>query len=74
MARIAAFSSGRRVFEVACGTGYWTQQVAGAAALWLSHVDRARMAQFLEGVSLASGAGRGCSCSTSATRRSGPCP
>ena len=57
MARIAAFSSGRRVFEVACGTGYWTQQVAGAAALWLSHVDRARMAQFLEGVSLASGAG-----------------
>src|SRR5438093_4209688 len=89
--------TGRRVFEVACGTGYWTVHVArhaarvhavdlneetlaiarsragdpavvtfgradayapalageshrfdaGLAALWLSHVDRARMGEFL---------------------------
>jgi demethylmenaquinone methyltransferase/2-methoxy-6-polyprenyl-1,4-benzoquinol methylase len=92
--RVAAFFAGRRVFEVACGTGYWTQIAAeraravhasdvnddtlalaraksyaapvslerrdayapaaapggfdaGLAALWLSHVDLARMDAFL---------------------------
>jgi demethylmenaquinone methyltransferase/2-methoxy-6-polyprenyl-1,4-benzoquinol methylase len=92
---IAEIFPGRRVLEVACGTGYWTVQLAaiaarvsasdineetltlartrlaghahvtlrladaygppagpetfdaGLAALWLSHVDRARMSEFL---------------------------
>ena len=26
--RVAAFFAGRRVYEVACGTGYWTQYIA----------------------------------------------
>jgi demethylmenaquinone methyltransferase/2-methoxy-6-polyprenyl-1,4-benzoquinol methylase len=94
--RIAAMFGGRRVYEVACGTGYWTAEVArvaarvyatdvneetlalararrwprgnvrferrdayarsttgrefdgGLAGLWLSHVDLARMAEFLD--------------------------
>ncbi len=94
-AMIPAVFAGRTVFEVACGTGYWTQWAAryavrlhptdlneetlaiaksrayeggvvtfaavdayspaaephrldaGLAALWLSHVDRARMDRFL---------------------------
>ena len=94
-ARIPALFAGRRVVEIACGTGYWTQQIArraasvhaidlndetlaiarsraygpasvtfeqrdayaapsgtafdaGLAALWLSHVDLARMDGFLD--------------------------
>ena len=94
--RIADVFAGRRVFEVACGTGYWTAEVArvaagvhatdvneetlqiararawprgnvtfaradayaassagpafdaGLAGLWLSHVDRARLAPFFD--------------------------
>jgi len=92
--RLPAFFAGRRVFEVACGTGYWTRYAAerarsvhatdvnaetlalaraktyptgvtferrdayapaagparhdaGLAALWLSHVDLARMDAFV---------------------------
>jgi protein-L-isoaspartate O-methyltransferase len=30
--RIADVFAGRRVFEVACGTGYWTAEVARVAA------------------------------------------
>src|ERR1700730_7470623 len=92
--RVAEFFAGRRVFEVACGTGYWTRVAAeralavhgtalndgplalarakidpapvsfergdayapaagparfdaGLAGLWLSHVDLARMDEFL---------------------------
>jgi demethylmenaquinone methyltransferase/2-methoxy-6-polyprenyl-1,4-benzoquinol methylase len=92
--RLPAFFADRRVFEVACGTGYWTRYAAerarsvhatdvnaetlalarakttppgvtferrdayapaagparhdaGLAALWLSHVDLARMDEFL---------------------------
>ncbi len=92
--RVAEFFAGRRVFEVACGTGYWTLVAAegarvvhatdlnddtlmlartktyaapvsferrdayapaagparfdaGLAGLWLSHVDLARMDEFL---------------------------
>ncbi len=95
--RVAATFAGRRVFEAAAGTGYWTAEVArvaqsvhatdlneetlalararpwprgnvtferrdayapsadarrwdaGLAAGWLSHVDLARMAEFVEG-------------------------
>jgi ubiquinone/menaquinone biosynthesis C-methylase UbiE len=95
-ARIPALFEGRRVFETACGTGYWTERIAlraasvhatdlneetlaiartrvfgpaavtlergdayappaqraafdaGLAALWLSHVDLARMDEFLD--------------------------
>src|SRR3989442_9409505 len=94
--RVPAFFAGRSVFEVACGTGYWTAHVAttalgvhatdvneetlalararpwargnvtferrdaytksaapprwdaGLAAGWLSHVDLARMGEFLD--------------------------
>src|SRR2546428_4813767 len=94
--RVPAFFVGRRVFEVACGTGYWTAHVAttaleahatdvneetlalararpwprgnmtferrdayaksatpprwdaGFAAGWLSHVDLARMSEFVD--------------------------
>ncbi len=94
--RVPGFFAGRRVFEVACGTGYWTAYVAttalgvhatdvndetlalararpwprgnvtferrdayatsaaarrwdaGLAAGWLSHVDLARMGEFLD--------------------------
>jgi demethylmenaquinone methyltransferase/2-methoxy-6-polyprenyl-1,4-benzoquinol methylase len=92
--RLPGFFAGRRVFEAACGTGYWTRYAAerarsvhatdinsdtlalartktyaapvtfekrdayapaagparhdaGLAAFWLSHVDLARMAEFL---------------------------
>jgi demethylmenaquinone methyltransferase/2-methoxy-6-polyprenyl-1,4-benzoquinol methylase len=92
--RLPAFFAGRRVFEVACGTGYWTRYAAerarsvhatdvnaetltlaraktypagvtferrdayapaagparhdaGLAALWLSHVDLARLDEFM---------------------------
>jgi SAM-dependent methyltransferase len=95
-ARIPALFEGRRVFETACGTGYWTERIArraasvhavdlneetlaiarsraygpaavtferadayaaparraafdaGFAGLWLSHVDLARMDEFLD--------------------------
>jgi demethylmenaquinone methyltransferase/2-methoxy-6-polyprenyl-1,4-benzoquinol methylase len=30
--RVATLFAGRRVFEVACGTGYWTEDVAAVAA------------------------------------------
>jgi SAM-dependent methyltransferase len=94
--RVTAVFAGRRVFEVACGTGYWTETIAGVAmsvhatdlneetlalararsyprgnvtfeardayaphdgpprwdagfaGLWLSHVDVARMDEFLD--------------------------
>jgi demethylmenaquinone methyltransferase/2-methoxy-6-polyprenyl-1,4-benzoquinol methylase len=94
--RVAARFAGRRVFEVACGTGYWTAELArvaarvhatdvndatlalararpwprgnvtlerrdayarspsgpgfdgGLAGFWLSHVDVARMGEFLD--------------------------
>ena len=95
--RVAEFFAGRRVFEVACGTGYWTHVAAeraravhatdlndgtlalarakayaapvsfergdayapaagparfdaGLAGFWLSHVDLARMDEFLRGL------------------------
>ena len=94
--RVTTLFAGRRVFEVACGTGYWTERLASVAAsvhatdlneetlalararpyprgnatfatrdayapadgsarwdagfagLWLSHVDAARMDEFLD--------------------------
>lgn len=30
--RVAALFAGRRVFEVACGTGYWTELLAAIAS------------------------------------------